>query len=48
MDFQDELSMRTYVFEIGTDLSQIFVYLSFDLVGSAGLEFAIHTLPTDT
>ena len=47
-DFPDELSMRTYVSEIGTDLSQIFVGLSFDLVGNAGLEFAIHTLPTGT
>ena len=47
-DFRDELSMRTYVSQIGTDLSQIFVGLSFELVGKDGLEFAIHTLPTGT
>lgn len=48
-DFPDEVSMRTYVSQIGTDLSQIFVGLSFETVGTdAGLEFAIHTLPTGT
>jgi hypothetical protein len=47
-DFPDELSMRTFVSQIGTDLSQIFVGLSFEAVGNAGLEFAIHTLPTGT
>ena len=45
-DFPDEQTMRSYVSQIDTDLSRIFVGLSFELVGNAGLEFSIHTLPT--
>lgn len=46
VDFPDEQSMRAHVSEIDTDLAKIFVGVSFDSLGTDGLEFTVHTIPT--
>ena len=46
VDFPDEQSMRAHVSEVDTDLAKIFVGVSFDSLGTDGLEFTVHTIPT--